>query len=216
MGNMENCLLHNKLDNSIGQPHNINKIGGNVFLAEIGDASMGRGNFSGAYDFDGNDTVRDITLQLPNTAHTIEWWQYDTGSSAIRRWVSTSNGAATANSFIIREDGSGGVWIYTGTFPALFLQIAGIAASSKNKWVHWAVTFDGSVLKLYLDGSLQGTSPSGSMTVRTTGLYLAGRNGSGEYAVIKQSNIKVFDYAKTSFHDRFDEGFGASQFLMTG
>ncbi|MES2647042.1 MAG: LamG-like jellyroll fold domain-containing protein [Bacteroidota bacterium] len=117
-----------------------------------------------ALDFDGvDDYVQGVNSDFPqgNAARTIEAWikPATTQDGTIISWGSatTTNGAAGLQY-------KGGKLHYTG----LSNDLTGVISIAPNVWTHVAATFDGTNLKLYVNGEADATSAKIFATAGTT------------------------------------------------
>ncbi len=142
------------------------------------------GKFKGALSFDGVDDYVDCgngaVFNLSQQVTLAAWINtQDGGTSVHHEWVCKGdhtyaikyNGLNQVETFICDPDSG---WI-TATYNA--------GSSFNNAWHHVAGTYDGSSLKLYVDGALQATTPHvGHIETTTHNLYIgansemAGRN----------------------------------------
>ncbi len=117
-----------------------------------------------------------------------------TGSITLETWIYKTNNGEDWNIIFSKPwDWDGNPWhvyrlglTYAGNVPkyatcslALSGGIAGVSGTSvipDNAWVHLACTYDGSEMKMYVNGSLEGTQPaSGSINTNDQPLII-GRN----------------------------------------
>lgn len=110
--------------------------------------------------------------------YSMECWIYPTAYASVSQssilycvpfGASTGVGVALSPAGILSSFRSWG----TG-----FLTVTGVSTVALNAWTHWRVTFDGSVLKLYLNGILDATSAVDTHAVGTMGTYLTWGNHS--------------------------------------
>jgi hypothetical protein len=145
------------------------------FPGTIHNAIRVPGRVGGALEFNGTSSYvyvggQGSALQLARTNYTIAWWQ--------KRGDSTG----WHEDIICMDDGgdySGGWQIYLpfGTAGIALVHSDGVlgennvwfdAAMTDSSWRHYAVTFDGTSRKFYVDGVLAGTRPT-ERGIRTDG-----------------------------------------------
>lgn len=106
-----------------------------------------------AMDFNGsNDGVSVPAVQgLPggNTVHTIEVWVRPTALPANRAWLMLLGGAGPgAHHWLLNKEGKTQFGVFAGAQIAPNLPL--------NQWTHLASTFDGTMLRVYVNGALAG------------------------------------------------------------
>jgi chitodextrinase len=88
------------------------------------------------------------------------------------------------DAYVLNASNSNGPLVPSGggTLGAAFQWVSGSTASPVNAWTHVALTYDGSVLRLYVNG-VQAASTPASGTVQTTPdpLWIGGNSPYGEY-----------------------------------
>lgn len=74
--------------------------------------------------------------------------------------------------------------------------VQGTSTTKLLAWSHLAVTFDGTTLKLYVDGNLvKSTTASGTMSSSSGPLRIGGNSIRGEYFLGRIDDIRVYDRA---------------------
>ena len=185
------------------------------------------GKFGSALYFDGTEGISTAYTSFPTTAFTLSAWiKYTTGGVIIGRlnsaWTSAANGSfmfsANAGSF-----GLYGRW----SNASVDHQVATTGHTDGN-WHHIATTWDGALIKDYLDGvQLDTQNEAGSFSGSTLAIYLAQRQYSASPARFTGGidNIKIWDIAlsadqvlyqynlgKPVAYWRFDEGYGTTAY----
>ena len=160
---------------------------GNALNDQSGNANNGtlqngpvwvtNGKFGKALRFDGNDdlvAVPDSNSLDLSTGMTLEAWVYPT--STMSSW----------DTILMKEYNSGLLYaLYAngdGNLPSIYITnnhteygMSGGATLPLNTWIHVAATFDGSVIRLLLNGTQVKTlSFSGSIQTSTRGLGIGG------------------------------------------
>jgi hypothetical protein len=161
-----------------------------------------QGKFGGALTFDGaNDwvTVNDANDLDFTTGMTLEAWVYPT----------TSGGGSWRN-VIIKERTAGEVYnlyanadtdvpatyLVRAALPSQPLDARGGAALLLNTWTHLAATYDGTTLRLYVNGSQVGTRAVPSPLVTSTGVLRFGGNSVwGEFFAGRIDEVRLYNRA---------------------
>ena len=156
------------------------------------------GRFGNALSFNGTSNRVDIndasSLDL-TTGMTLEAWVYPTSSTGWRT--------------IIMKERSGGLTyaIYANnnaSRPEVDIRIGGIdrsvtgtAALPLNAWTHLAATYNGTTLRLYVNGTQVGSlSISGSITVSASPLRIGGSTTlSGRYFAGRIDEVRIYNRA---------------------
>jgi hypothetical protein len=156
------------------------------------------GRFGGALMFDGiNDwvTVPDATSLRLTTGATVEGWARPSanGSAGWRTMAIKENGSNL--SYALYAYGDGGLpsghaftsterWARATTAPAL------------NTWVHLATTYDGTTIRLYVNGTQVGTqAQSGPITAGTGPLRFGGNAIWPEWFQGQLDELRVYNRA---------------------
>jgi PKD repeat protein len=162
------------------------------------------GRYGKALVFDGvNDwvTVADRPSLDLTSGMTLEAWAYPTALSGgstngwrtavLKQQSSQLVYALYANSDSNRPSG----YVYTGSDRG----VSGNTQLRLNAWSHLATTYDGSILRLYVNGTLVG-SQSLSGVIRTSGhpLRIGGNSVWGEYFKGRIDDVRVYNRALTT------------------
>ena len=161
-----------------------------------GPVWSGAGRFGSALSFDGvNDwvSVPDASSLDLTTGMTLEAW---VRPSALGSWRT-----------LVFKERSGGI-VYglyadqAGGRPLgeMFIgsdrSVTGTAALPLNAWTHLATTYDGSQLRLYVNGALaSSTAVTGAMAASTGVLHLGGNSVWGEWFAGLIDEVRVYDRA---------------------
>jgi len=158
------------------------------------------GKYGSALDFDGEDDYVDCgseaSIRGQNfTAGTWEAWIYLKSK--------------TPNQQIIYQSEGGGqsyrLWVYTSKFrlstyglsPGTFIEYA-IPDSALNTWLYLVGTWDGSYLRLYLNGELKAgpDAVSGTMIASTDPLLIGGTPLTNYFNGLIDE-VRIYNYART-------------------
>jgi hypothetical protein len=149
-----------------------------------GDATFVPGQVSQAFRFDGvDDFVRVANSPaLEPTTITVDAWVKSTAPGTFRYILSKGASACDASSYALYTGSSGGLFFYVFNGSTFFLsQDAGTGVWDGN-WHHVAGTFDGSTVRLYVDGAevVPGTPANiniGYNLLTTNDLFIGRFNG---------------------------------------
>lgn len=123
--------------------------------------------FGTALSFDGIDdyvAVPDSTILEPSNV-TVEAWVKRLGSPGTYKYIVGKHYGPGWNSYGLYTRTSGGLWFYIGTGITYYPSPDAGAGVWDGNWHHVAGTFDGSYVRLYVDGNEVGTGtlvPSGT------------------------------------------------------
>jgi hypothetical protein len=161
-------------------------------------ATWAAGKYGQALSFNGTSawvTVPDAnTLDLTN-GMTVEAWVRPSSVSGWRTVLMKEFGADLSYAIM----GSG------GSGPAAFIHTSSGANAPAaanlplNVWSHVAATYDGSTLRMYVNGVQVATNPTaGNLRVGTGPLRIGGNSGSGEYFSGLIDEVRVYSKALTA------------------
>src|SRR2546422_8439890 len=125
---------------------------------------------NGAFSFDGVNDRIDIgdsaTLDLTG-GFTLEAWVYPTATSGWRTVIlKEQNNGLTYGLYARENTARPSGWVNTGGVDQ---SVAGTTALTLNTWTHLVTTFDGSALRLYVNGILVQTSAASGAAAGSTG-----------------------------------------------
>jgi hypothetical protein len=135
---------------------------------------------------------------------TLEAWVRPTAQNGWQTVVQKEQPAGLAYSLYSYDGAPGDP---SGTdLPAGYVRIGfidepirGAAPLALNTWTHLAVTYDGSVLNMYVNGQLVATrAQSGSIVTSSSPLRIGGNSVFGEYFVGLIDDVRVYNRALTA------------------
>ena len=117
------------------------------------------GKVDAAFWFNGTSNYVDIPSMNLGSTFTVEFWMYPTGGGSYQHLV--SNTSSSSNYGALYYYPSSYVYFYQGGTNRMATPANSV---TYNTWSHIALTYDGSVSRLYVNGALQATSSAFSMT----------------------------------------------------
>jgi len=166
-------------------------------LTAVSDPADGAGIFGGAVDLDGNDNYNFNNHADFNVA----------GAFSISAWVKHTSSPGFAS--VLTKGGSGGdgtfsygLQITTNTCTANLWQSAGAghmsvvhtAVINDGNWHHLCMTYDGTTLKLYVDGvSASSTTKSGPWNNGTSNIGIGARAGGTGFFTGSLDDVAFFN-----------------------
>ena len=164
------------------------------------------GKFGGALKFNGTNslvTIPDSASLHLSTGMTLEAWvDPSTVSSAWRDVVYKANDnfylEATSTNGSLPDAGM----IAGGSYGDAF----GTAKLTASAWAFLTETYDGSALKLYVNGTQVASTPhTGAITTSTSPLQIGGDSLYGQYFAGLIDNVRVYNVALTAAQIQTDQ-----------
>jgi hypothetical protein len=154
----------------------------------ISAVASGSGNcldFDGSGDYAGGSGITSTLSTI-----TLEAWVYHrTLPAAVQRYVTVDSEVA-----VIRRNSAGELHFYIKTDGSLHSILVDDALETE-RWYHVAGTWDGTDMKLYLNGELVGQdTPGGSLTAPSGGVSLS---SSGETMDGYVDDVRIWNDART-------------------
>lgn len=163
------------------------------------------GKYGGALSFDGvNDwvTVNDNNLLELSAGMTLEAWVYPTSSSGVRD-ILIKEGSGVDIFNLYHRNGNG--LPESNAFINGSNRTAQGSALPLNTWSHIAGTYDGTALRLYVNGTLAAsTNISGSIATSTGPLRIGGNSLWGEFFAGRIDEVRIYDRALTQTEIQVD------------
>jgi hypothetical protein len=161
-----------------------------------------QGKFGNALTFDGvNDwvTVNDANDLDFTTAMTLEAWVYPTasgGGSWRNVMIKERPGGEIYNLYANADTNAPVVYAVRAADPGAPLDARGTSTLPLNTWSHLAVTFDGTTLRLYVNGALAGSrAVAGQLLTSTGALRIGGNSIWGEYFAGRIDEVRLYNRA---------------------
>jgi hypothetical protein len=162
----------------------------------VGALRSTTGRFGGALSFDGvNDrvTVPDVGALDLTTGMTLEAWVSPT---AVNDWrtvmLKERSGNLVYSLYGSSDNGRPSAFVQT----PLEVDVRATAALAVNTWAHLASTYDGSTLRLYVNGTqVASRAVSGSITASTGVLSIGGNGSWGEWFAGLIDEVRVYNRA---------------------
>jgi hypothetical protein len=165
-----------------------------------GPAWTATGRFGSALNFDGVDdrvVIADANSLDLTTGMTLEAWVRPTAAGGVWRSAVAKNGTGTVayNLYANRNTNRPAVEINNGG-----LRIAnGTAQLPLNTWSHIAGTYDGTTLRLYVNGTQVGTGTfTGSLLTTTGQLWIGGNAVWSEWFAGTIDEVRVYNRVLTA------------------
>jgi hypothetical protein len=172
---------------------------GNNLTGVISGATRTTAGHSGsALTFNGTSdwvTVNDAAV-LDVTRVTLEAWVRPTTLSGWRTVIMKESANALAYVLYAHDNAPRpAAYINNG---GVDLTVAGTAALPLNTWTHLAMTYDGSNMRLYVNGALvTTTAATGNIITTANPLRIGGNNSWGEYFAGQIDDVRVYNRALT-------------------
>ena len=141
-----------------------------------------QGRFGQALSFNGSSSRVSVaaaaSLNL-GAAMTLEGWIYPTAAQSGWRTILQRQ----TNAYFLNASNSTGPLRPSGggTFGTTTTFVSGTTANPVNTWTHVAVTYDGAMLRLYVNGTQAASRPqTGTLQASTSPLWIGGNSPYGE------------------------------------
>jgi hypothetical protein len=164
-----------------------------------------QGRFGSALTFDGSNdwvTVADANDLDLTTGLTLEAWVYPTalGSGNWRTVVMKERpGGETFNLYAHSSTNRPTAYVVAAAQPNSPLNASGTSQLALNTWTHLAATYDGTTLRLYVNGNQVGTRAVAGPLLTSSGVLRMGGNGVwGEFFRGRLDDVRIYSRALTA------------------
>jgi hypothetical protein len=161
-----------------------------------------QGRFGSALSFDGvNDwvTVSDANDLDFTTGMTLEAWVYPTasgGGSWRNVMIKERAGGEVYNLYGNADTNAPVVYVIAAATPTVPFDARGGTSLPLNAWSHVAATYDGTTLRLFVNGSQVGTRAVANSLLASTGVLRFGGNSVwGEFFAGRLDEIRLYNRA---------------------
>ena len=128
---------------------------------------------------------------------TLDAWVYPT-SSGSRRIISTLTSASPWTGFTLGQSSANEFYVVLGDGTSTQRSVNEPAAHAFNQWYHVVATYDGTTLRLYVNGTQVGTPLACSYVATTSNATLVGRDLPGDYWGGKLDEVAIYNGALSS------------------
>ena len=169
-----------------------------------GAAWTTEGRFGGALSFDGIDdwvTVNDAPSLDLTTGMTLEAWVYPTamGSGSWRNVIIKERAGGEAYNLYANADTDAPViYVVRGAQPDVPLDARDTSQLPLNTWTHLAATYNGTTLRIFVNGTEVGSRAMTGALLTTSGDLRIGGNGVwGEFFQGRIDDVRIYNRALT-------------------
>ena len=160
------------------------------------DPTWTTGKIGGALNYDGSNDY--VSTALTNTTNSFTWsaWVYPTSVSKDQMFL----GQSTANSaFYFRINGSKAFISTRMVEGSTQRTLTGTTTLRNNQWWYLTATYDGSYIRLYVNGSLDNTSSLLNETLMSWGVGRIGRwiDSDQRSFVGSIDDVRIYSYTRT-------------------
>ncbi len=159
-----------------------------------------QGKYGGALDFNGTSSLVAIPASTSlnvSSAMTLEAWVYPTAAQSGWRTIMQRQ----TDAYFLNASNSGGpLWPSGGgTLGGSTVYASAGSPLALATWTHVALTYDGSMLRLYVNGTQVASAPqSGAIQTNTNPLRIGGNVPYGEYFQGRIDEARVYNRALTA------------------
>jgi glucose/arabinose dehydrogenase len=165
----------------------------------IGSATWSTAGKNGnALSFNGTSarvTVPDAPSLRLSTGMTLEAWVFPTSVTSVWRDVIYKGN----DNYYLEATSSTGRPVGGGIFNGAYGETYGTATLAANTWTHLAVTYDGTMLRLYVNGTqVSSLARTGTLASSTGALSIGGDAPFGQYFAGRIDDVRIYNTARTA------------------
>jgi hypothetical protein len=166
-------------------------------IGTIGTATWStQGKYGGALSFNGTSakvTIVDAPSLHLTSAMTLEAWVFPTTSANVWRDLIYKG---NDNYYLSASSCCSGLPVAGGIFSGTYGEAYGASGLAANTWTHLAATYDGSTLRLYVNGvQVAAKAQTGMLAVSTGLLTIGGDPIYGQYFAGRIDEVRVYSTA---------------------
>ena len=173
----------------------------------FGNPQWVAGKHGQGLEFDGStwgEVGDDPSLDLTSALTVEAWALVEPGGEAIQSAVEKGN-AWKEGEYNLAALYNGGSILQARDLPVDCADTNIGSSIQDGTWHFLAGTWDGSVIRLYIDGALDAEMPcSGTLLTNDDPLYIGARGGTGRFLIGALDELKVYDYALTQDEIQLD------------
>ncbi len=172
---------------------------GNNNTGALNGATWTTGKYGGALNFNGSNTVQIPSAPSLNltTGMTLAAWIKPSTSQTGWRTIMQKQ----ADAYFLNASKGTGTLLPAGggTIGSGGPIVSGTTTSPVNAWTHIALTYDGTTMRLYVNGTqVSSTAATGTIQTTTNPLWIGGNSPYGEYFQGAIDEARVYNRALTA------------------
>jgi hypothetical protein len=170
---------------------------GNGNTGTISGATWAQGKYGSALSFNGVNAIVAVKASPSlnvSTGMTLEAWINPNANQSGWRTILQRE----VDAYFLNASNSGGPLLPSGggTFNGNVSYVSGPTANPINTWTHVALTYDGAVQRLYVNGiQVSSKAVSGAIQTNSSPLRIGGNSPYGEYFNGRIDEIRIYDRA---------------------
>ncbi len=166
---------------------------------------------SNAGFFDGVDDYislgKPTELQFSNEPFSIVAWVKSDGSGTFGRIIGADSGGGTPDGYRLYEDDTQGTWVFKYDDGGAEATAAISKTAPNNTWQHITGTYDGTNIKIYINGEQQDSENIGAITPtwgNVTSIHIGARATPTNFYKGQIDELKVYNHALTPIEIQAD------------
>jgi hypothetical protein len=164
-----------------------------------------QGRFGGALTFDGSNdwvTIADANDLDFTTGLTLEAWVYPTASGG-GSWrnvlIKERAGGETYNLYANADTNAPVIYVVRAAQAGAPIDARGASSLPLNTWTHLSATYDGTMLRLFVNGVQVGSRAVSGALLASSGVLRMGGNGVwGEFFAGRIDDVRLYNRALTA------------------